>query len=173
MPRYSVVHTTCYKHHAPASAAWQALHLQPRNEPVQHCDVFELHVAPHPTDLTSRFDYFGNKQHLFTLREPHRELVVTSRSLVRRDEPTLPMPGLTPAIGDVAGLVAEAVVDDDFTLEQFLHASPLVPLLVEAGDPRLAREFFAATEAVLTELNDRLSQVFFSHSEVPEAIRGT
>jgi len=42
-----------------------------------------------------------------------------------------------------------------------------------AGDPRLAREFFAATEAVLTELNDRLSQVFFSHSEVPEAIRGT
>jgi uncharacterized alpha-E superfamily protein len=42
-----------------------------------------------------------------------------------------------------------------------------------AGDPRLAREFFAATEAVLTELNDRLSQVFFSHSEVSEAIRGT
>jgi len=134
MPRYSVVHTTCYKHHAPASAAWQALHLQPRNEPVQHCDVFELHVAPHPTDLTSRFDYFGNKQHLFTLREPHRELVVTSRSLVRRDEPTLPMPGLTPAIGDVAGLVAEAVVDDDFTLEQFLHASPLVPLLPGARE---------------------------------------
>ena len=41
-----------------------------------------------------------------------------------------------------------------------------------AGDPRLAQDFFAGTEGVLTELNDRLTQIFFSHSEVPEAIRG-
>ena len=132
MPRYSVIHTTCYQHKAPASSAWQSLHLQPRNELVQHCDAFELQVAPHPTDLTSRLDYFGNKQHLFTVREPHRELVVTSRSIVRREEPVLPMSGLTPAMDEVSGLVASAVVEDDFTLEQFLHPSPLVPLLPEA-----------------------------------------
>ena len=72
MPRYSVVHETNYSHESSASAAWQALHLQPRNEAVQHCDAFELHVSPHPMDLTSRIDFFGNKQHLFTLREPHR-----------------------------------------------------------------------------------------------------
>jgi transglutaminase-like putative cysteine protease len=132
MPRYSVIHTTRYTHNSPASAAWQALHLQPRNEPMQRCESFELQVAPHPTDLTSRFDYFGNKQHIFTLKEPHKVLDVTSRSLVVRDEQVLPMPGLTPSLDQVSALVDAAVAEEDFTLEQFLHASPLVPLLPEA-----------------------------------------
>ena len=132
MPLYNITHTTRYEHHSFATAAWQALHLQPRNEAAQHCDAFALQVAPHPNDLTSRFDYFGNKQHLFTLREPHKELTVTSRSVVRREEPVLPMAGLTPSCAEIPGLVREAVVEDDFTLEQFLHASPLVPLLPEA-----------------------------------------
>jgi len=129
MHRYSIIHTTCYTHASAASAAWQALHLQPRNERGQHCDAFELEVAPHPVDLTSRLDYFGNKQHLFTLREPHRELTVTSRSVVSREEPVLPMAGLTPALAEIPALVQEAVAEDDFSLEQFLHPSPLVPLL--------------------------------------------
>jgi transglutaminase-like putative cysteine protease len=115
-----------------ASAAWQALHLEPRNEAAQHCDAFELHVTPHPLDLTSRLDYFGNKQHLFTLQEPHRELIVTSRSLIHRDEPVLPMAGLTPTLAEIPDLVDKAVAEDDFMLEQFLHASPMVPLLPEA-----------------------------------------
>ncbi len=132
MPRYRVTHRTAYSHTTSASAAWQALHLQPRNEPAQHCDAFELEVAPHPLDLTSRVDYFGNKQHLFTLREPHAELTIASRSIVRRDEPVLPMPGLTPALAVIPDLVAAAVAQEDFTLEQFMHASPLVPLLPAA-----------------------------------------
>lgn len=134
MPRYSVTHTTRYKHSHFASAAWQSLHLQPRNEAAQHCESFELQVAPHPQDLTSRTDYFGNKQHLFTLREPHRDLTITSRSHVRREEPVLPMYGLTPALDEVAGLVDRAVLEDDFSLEQFLHPSPMVPLLTEARE---------------------------------------
>jgi transglutaminase-like putative cysteine protease len=132
MPRYIVTHTTRYTHRTTASAAWQSLHLQPRNEPVQHCESFELQVAPHPSDLASRVDYFGNKQHLFTLREPHTELTITSRSIVRREEPALPMAGLTPCLDEIPNLVAGAVLEDDFALQQYLHASPLVPLLPEA-----------------------------------------
>jgi uncharacterized circularly permuted ATP-grasp superfamily protein/uncharacterized alpha-E superfamily protein len=41
-----------------------------------------------------------------------------------------------------------------------------------ADDPRLAQEFFTGAEATLTELNDRLTQIYFSHTEVPEAFRG-
>jgi transglutaminase-like putative cysteine protease len=131
MPIYRVIHTTRYCHESAATAAWQSLHLQPRHEATQHCDAFELEIAPHPGDLAARIDYFGNKQHIFSLREPHAELRITSRSLVRRDEPALPMPGLTPLLGELRGLVAAAVADD-FTLEQFLHPSPLVPLLPAA-----------------------------------------
>jgi transglutaminase-like putative cysteine protease len=132
MPRIRVLHTTTYTHNSPAGAAWQALHLQPRNEAAQHCDSFELQVTPHPMDLTSRFDFFGNKQHLFTLREPHEELSIVSRSVVSREDTILPMAGLTPAIGDVPDLIERAVAGDDFPLEQFLHPSPMVPLLREA-----------------------------------------
>jgi transglutaminase-like putative cysteine protease len=132
MPLYSVTHATRYKHTSLTTAAWQALHLQPRNEPAQHCESFELQVAPHPADLAARTDYFGNRQHIFTLREPHRELVITSRSIVRREEPVLPMPGLTPTLAEIPALVDEAVADEDFSLDQFRHGSPMAPLLPAA-----------------------------------------
>ncbi len=172
MPRYSITHTTRYTHNSFATAAWQALHLQPRNETVQHCDAFELQVAPHPIDLTSRFDYFGNKQHLFTLREPHRELTVTSRSVVRREEPVLPMAGLTPTCDEIPDLVEEAMTADDFTLDQFLHASPLVPLLPEAR--ALADEFGRDLDSSMSVMDwlaivgERFSQSFTFDREATE-----
>jgi transglutaminase-like putative cysteine protease len=134
MPRYSVTHRTRYTYTTPVGSAWQSLHLQPRNEDAQECESFELQVAPHPTDLASRFDYFGNKQHFFTLQEPHRELTITSRSIVLRDEPALTMAGLTPAIGDIPARVDKAVLEEDFSLEQYLNATSLVPLLPEARE---------------------------------------
>jgi uncharacterized alpha-E superfamily protein len=40
-----------------------------------------------------------------------------------------------------------------------------------ADDPRLANEFFEATQSTLAELNDRLTQIYFSHS-VAAAVQG-
>jgi transglutaminase-like putative cysteine protease len=133
MPRFSVTHKTRYTHTTPVGSAWQSLHLQPRNEAAQQCESFELQVAPHPADLASRFDYFGNKQHFFTLQEPHKELTITSRSIVQRDEPALTMAGLTPAFKDIPAMVDQAVLEEDFSLEQYLNATSLVPLLPEAA----------------------------------------
>jgi uncharacterized alpha-E superfamily protein len=42
-----------------------------------------------------------------------------------------------------------------------------------ASDPELAQEFFDEARSILSELNDRLTQVYFSHSDVQEALRGT
>lgn len=124
MPFYRVTHTTRYRHAAPATAAWQALHLQPRPEPAQTVISFELEVAPPAADLAARTDAFGNPQHVFTLREPHACLTITSRSCVRRDEPATPMPGLTPALPAARAQAASAIAaGPDFALEQFLHAS--------------------------------------------------
>lgn len=41
------------------------------------------------------------------------------------------------------------------------------------GDPRKAAEFFTETRGILGELNDRLTQIYFSHSELPAASVGT
>jgi transglutaminase-like putative cysteine protease len=157
MPLYRVTHETCYEHHSLTNAAWQALHLHPRQEAAQQCETFELRIDPHPMDLAMRLDYFGNRQHVFTLREPHRELTITSRSLVRREEPVLPMAGLTPALGEMPDLVDEAVAENDFALEQFRHASPLVPLLPEAG--RLAEELADGLDPERTAVMDWLEVV--------------
>jgi transglutaminase-like putative cysteine protease len=151
MPRFSVTHRTRYTHATHVSSAWQSLHLQPRNEDAQQCESFELQVAPHPTDLASRFDYFGNKQHFFTLQEPHGELAITSRSIVLRDEPVLTMAGLTPAFRDAPALVDLAILEEDFSLEQYLNATSLVPLLPEARE--LSGELGADIDPVISTLD--------------------
>lgn len=173
MPIYRVTHTTTYWHDTPASAAWQSLHLQPRHEATQHCNAFELEIAPHPGDLAARVDFFGNKQHFFTLREPHEELSITSRSIVRRDDPSWPMPGLTPTLAGARALVPRAVAAEDFTLEQFRHASPLVPLLAGARQLtlELTRELDAENTPILTwlgELGDRFHEKFTFDPEATE-----
>lgn len=173
MPVYRVTHTTSYEHDSPASAAWQSLHLQPRQEAAQHCSNFELEITPRPVDLAVRIDFFGNQQHFFTLREPHGELTITSRSLVRRDEPVLPMPGLTPSLVDARALVPRAIALEDFTLEQFRHASPLVPLLPAALElaSSLTSELNPAHTPIFTwlgELGDRFHEVFTFDPEVTE-----
>jgi transglutaminase-like putative cysteine protease len=173
MPVYRITHSTSYQHNTMASAAWQSLHLQPRHEANQHCNAFELEIAPHPMDLAARIDYFGNKQHIFTLREPHDELTVTSRSVVRRDEPVLPMPGLTPSMTDTRALVTRSIAMEDFSLEQFRHASPLVPLLPAARElsDSLTSELDPATTPVLTwlaELGDRFDETFTFDAEATD-----
>ena len=170
MPVYQITHLTSYRHRGNATAAWQSLHLQPRHEASQHCDSFELEVSPHPGDLTSRLDFFGNKQHVLTIHEPHKELTITSRSRVRRDEPSMPMPGLTPPLIEAREQIDRAVLQDDFTIEQFRHPSRFVPLLSEAG--ALADEFGVAanlpTLAWLSTLGQRFHDAFIYDSEATE-----
>jgi transglutaminase-like putative cysteine protease len=172
MPRYSVTHRTKYTHTTPVGSAWQSLHLQPRNEPAQQCESFELQVAPHPSDLASRFDYFGNKQHLFTLQEPHKELTITSRSIVLRNEPILTMAGLTPPLEDIPEMVDQAVLEEDFSLEQYLNATSLVPLLPEARGlaDELSADLSPGTSTMdwLALFGDRFNRAFVFDREATE-----
>jgi transglutaminase-like putative cysteine protease len=138
MPVYQITHVTRYRHRGSGTAAWQSLHLQPRHEATQHCELFELEISPHPEDLTSRFDYFGNKQHILTLHELHKELSITSRSRVRRDEPCLPSANDLPSLDEARAQVDRSVQTEDFTLEQFRHPSRFVPFV--SGAAALAQE---------------------------------
>lgn len=168
MPFFRITHTTRYQHHAPASAAWQSLHLQPRHEATQHCNAFELEIAPHPGDLTSRVDFFGNKHHVFSLHEPHAELSITSRSVVQREEPAVPMAGLTPPLAQMRALTTTAAVGENFSLEQFRHASPLVPLLPAAA--KLSAELAINAEPpVLTWLEHFGERFHASFTYAPES----
>ena len=51
-----ITHETTYQHAGPATAAWQMLQLQPRNEASQECLDFQLEIKPAAPDLTTRAD---------------------------------------------------------------------------------------------------------------------
>jgi len=134
MPEYRITHQTVYQHGAPAAAAWQMLQLQPRQEAAQECLDFQLELHPAAPDLSTRQDFFGNTRHYFSVREPHRELSITSHATVRRETPALPLPGLSPSLTEARDRTRHSIQSgDDFLLEQYLCATALVPLMPETA----------------------------------------
>lgn len=130
MATIRITHVNTYRHAGPATAAWQMLQLRPRNEAAQECLDFQLEVSPATADLTARDDYFGNTRHFFSIREAHTELSIISRSTVRKGRETGPLPGITLPLRAAREHVATLIRDrGQFELEQYLHATPAVPLL--------------------------------------------
>jgi len=134
MPDYRITHQTVYQHSAPAAAAWQMLQLMPRQEAAQECLDFQLELRPPAPDLSTREDFFGNTRHYFSVREPHRELAVTSHATVRRHEPTLPIPTLSPAIKEARDRTRTLIQGgENCSLEQYLCATTHVPFLPDTA----------------------------------------
>jgi transglutaminase-like putative cysteine protease len=133
MPVYRIRHSTLYRHGTAAAMAWQSLRLQPRREANQECLEFELELNPRPADLSVRTDYFGNTQHVFTVRAVHREFSIQAHSLVRRDEPARPAPEPALTAAATSDAIDREVLQGDFALEQYRHPSPLVPSFPAVG----------------------------------------
>jgi transglutaminase-like putative cysteine protease len=161
MPDYRITHQTIYRHSAPAGAAWQMLQLQPRPEPSQECVDFQLEIDPAPSDLSTRQDYFGNTRHFFSVREPHRELAITSHAVVRREGPTLPLPGITPSVTEVwartQGLIQSG---EGFALEQYLNATTHVPLLRAAAELANGIDYDLPVIEWIEALGERFAEIF-------------
>ena len=79
---YRISHRTTYKYAHPVSVGDHVACLRPRSLPHHQVARSSLHIHPAPATLTERIDYFGNLQYFFTIHEPHKELVVESRSEV-------------------------------------------------------------------------------------------
>jgi len=132
MPLYRITHETVYAHAATSGAAWQMLQLHPRAEPTQECLDFQLRVEPAAAELTERTDAFGNRRHFFAVRESHLKLAILCQSVVRREEPALPLAGLTPPVAAARRCTDELVNGAGYLLEQYRHPTPHVPFLPAA-----------------------------------------
>ena len=73
--------------------------MHPRPRENQTVLEYELDVSPTPDSLLSREDYFGNEVTFFSIAEPHRELIITSRCLADLEASTPPALELSPALG--------------------------------------------------------------------------
>ena len=74
-------HITRYWYSGPVSMCHTEVHLAPRPRENQTILEYELDVSPTPDSMVSREDYFGNQVTFFSIAEPHRELIITSRCL--------------------------------------------------------------------------------------------
>src|ERR1700727_15335 len=89
---YRIVHRTTYKYKNPVSLGNHVACLTPRLLPHQHLTQTELRIHPLPATRTERVDYFGNLLCFFTLQEPHKELIVETRSEVVMNGNVSPKP---------------------------------------------------------------------------------
>jgi len=161
MPDYRITHQTIYRHGAPAGAAWQVLQLQPRAEPTQECLDFQLKIDPAPADLATRPDYFGNTRHYFSVLEPHRELAISSHAVVRREGPPLPLPGITPSLTEAWARTRALIQSGDgFHLEQYLAATPQVPLLRAAAELAEDSDYDAPVLGWIEQLGRKFDETF-------------
>ena len=121
----------------------------------------ELTVTPPPETMYPREDYFGNPAHFSPSHEPHRELIITSRSVVeldrRRRRPNL---DLSPPWEKVREEARQARFARAFEAGQFVFESPKIRL----GPPfaEYARQSFAPgrplSETASNHLSERILQ---------------
>jgi len=80
---YNILHRTTYKYKYPVSVGDHVACLKPRSFAHNQLLQNEMQIAPAPRTITERVDFFGNVLCFFTVQEPHKELIVESRSTVR------------------------------------------------------------------------------------------
>ena len=89
---YKVTHRTTFRYRYPVSVGKHVACLKLRTLSSQQVAHSEIHIDPVPASLTERVDYFGNVHSFFTIQEPHKELVVESRSQVQVEGDAKPSP---------------------------------------------------------------------------------
>ncbi|MDH3678327.1 MAG: transglutaminase family protein [Acidimicrobiia bacterium] len=79
---YEILHRTRYDYDVPVTTSLGEIHQLPRDIDGQVCLRRSLSLEPEPEHFRERSDYFGNLAAIYSIREPHTQLVVTSSSVV-------------------------------------------------------------------------------------------
>lgn len=123
---YRISHKTTYKYKYPVSFGNHVACLTPRSIPHHRCDWNELRIRPLPATRSERTDYFGNQLSFFTIKEPHQELLVESRSEVSIDDDAKPWSEATLPWEAVVGAMPEDRSPEGIEAYQFVFESPRV-----------------------------------------------
>ena len=89
---YSIHHTTRFRYNRQISESVMEVRMQPRDNGLQRCLLFDLGVSPRATVLHYR-DHLGNTVHHFDVPRPHTQLAVTAHSIVKMS-PRDPLPAV-------------------------------------------------------------------------------
>jgi transglutaminase-like putative cysteine protease len=162
---YKIIHRTTYKYLSPVSVGSHVTCLKPRSFPHNHLVKNSLIIHPEPVTRTERVDYFGNLQCFFTVQEPHKQLIVESRSEVVRgsaatDVPSSPWEDSTDALASDHSL-------EGLDAYQFQFESPRIRIRPEFA--AYALQSFTPRRPMreaLLDLTDRIHADFRFDSKV-------
>jgi transglutaminase-like putative cysteine protease len=151
-------HITRYWYSGPVSMCHTEVHLTPRQRQNQTILEYGLDVSPTPDSLVSRKDYFGNDVTYFSIAEPHRELIITSRCLANLEASAPPTLDLSPPWEQVRDEVAKRDTPETFEAGQFVFESPSI----RVGTPfaQYAASSFAPLRPVLSAVEDLSHRIF-------------
>jgi len=134
------------------------VHLQPRARNNQTILEFGLDVSPTPDSVLSREDYFGNEVTYFFIAEPHRELVITSRSVADLEPSAPPALELSPAWEQARDEIAKRDTPETFEAGQFVFESPSIT--VGAPFAQYAASSFTAGRPLLSAVEDLSRRIY-------------
>lgn len=165
--RYRVTHTTTYRYHQPVGLSYNEVRMQPRPCPNQQLLSSSLHIIPQPCDSRSRTDFFGNQVVWFSIREPHREFVVTAVSEVQ----VFPQPAqLDLSHGMSWEAVKETLKNDrsEPTLDarQYLLDSPFIAADTDLAD--YAQASFLPGKTLIEAIHDLMQRIHRDFTFDPE-----
>jgi transglutaminase-like putative cysteine protease len=156
--KYRVSHQTAYHYAEPASLSQNELFLHPRETGTQQVLDSRLSIVPEPQYLHRRTDYFGNTVHIFMVQQPHRELAVTTTSLVETHCPATPAPDHTLPWEAAVQRLTQHAEPALLAPYQFVFASPLIAL---SPDIRAyARPSFPPGKPLLAGAMDLMTRIF-------------
>jgi transglutaminase-like putative cysteine protease len=154
---YKIVHRTTYKYKYPVSVGSHVACLKPRTLARHRLAQSELQIIPSPAVVTERVDYFGNHQYIFTIEEPHDELIVEARSRVVMEEiardPHLP----SIAWEDAVKSLPEDLSAEALDAYQFRFESPRIRLRPEFA--RYAKQSFMPGRPMVEALLDLTARI--------------
>jgi transglutaminase-like putative cysteine protease len=153
------IHITRYWYSDQASLCQTEVHLAPRTLHHQIVLEHELEVSPTPNFSVTREDYFGNQITSFSVEQPHRELIVTARSVAELTADPAPNLDLSPPWEQVREETARRASPEAFDAGQFIFESPSIRL--GGAFEKYAAESFPAGRRFLSGV-DHLSHRIFA-----------
>lgn len=165
--RYRVTHTTTYRYQQTVGLSYNEVRMQPRPCPNQQLLSSQLKISPLPCDYRTRTDFFGNQVAWFSIRELHREFVVTASSEVQ----IFPQPAqLDFSHGMSWELVKEAFRNDRseplLDARQFTLDSPFISADAELAN--YAQASFTPGKALIEAIHDLMQRIHRDFTFDPE-----
>ena len=155
---YKILHRTTYRYKYPVSVGNHVACLKPRVLPHHQLAQSQLHIHPKPITQTERVDFFGNTLCIFTIQEPHRELIVEAKSEVTIQPPkTLAMPNLIPW-EEVAHQLSRDHSPEGLEAYQFGFESPRIRTRPDFA--AYAQESFTPGRPMPEALRDLTARIF-------------